>query len=211
MTTRRRQPYVWVTWLARLMAGDVTCEWAPWFKSHYSKYEKMPADFTVWRIRHTRLLRQLRLAVSAPSSDLLTERQVHFKHRRASGLVIAGRPDLVSIRDGRATAYDAKTGQPRASDKVQVMLYVHYLPRADARFSELEIDGEVVYPDHRVTVRQDEVGKEFEDNLDYFLDILEAGSPPVKTPSAGECRFCDIAKSACPDRVDVAACAAASS
>ena len=28
---RRDEPYIWVTWLTRLLVGENSCEWAVWF------------------------------------------------------------------------------------------------------------------------------------------------------------------------------------
>ena len=63
MTVRRDGTYVWATWLSRLMAGDSSCEWGAWFKSHFQGYAKAPSDFDLaaWTIKHTRLLRELRI------------------------------------------------------------------------------------------------------------------------------------------------------
>ena len=30
---RATGPYVWVTWLPRLLSGESSCEWASWFKA----------------------------------------------------------------------------------------------------------------------------------------------------------------------------------
>ena len=32
MTRPRGGNYLWVTWLSRLMAGEVSCTWAAWFR-----------------------------------------------------------------------------------------------------------------------------------------------------------------------------------
>ncbi len=37
--------FVWVTWLAKLMVGEVNCEWAPWFRTRYEKWDRPPSDF----------------------------------------------------------------------------------------------------------------------------------------------------------------------
>lgn len=34
MTRKREGPYVWATWLSRMMVGEACCQWAPWFKTH---------------------------------------------------------------------------------------------------------------------------------------------------------------------------------
>ena len=44
---------------------------------------------------------------------------------------------------------------------------------------------------------------EFERNFNYFLDILDSGTPAIKV--SGECRFCDIGKADCPERIEITA------
>jgi hypothetical protein len=38
---------------------------------------------------------------------------------------LAGTPDLVALRADAGTVYDIKTGKPRVSDQVQVMIYMY--------------------------------------------------------------------------------------
>ncbi len=33
---RANGPYVWVTWLPRLLSGESSCEWASWFKAQHN-------------------------------------------------------------------------------------------------------------------------------------------------------------------------------
>ena len=56
MPVVRDGPYIWVTWLTKLMVGENSCEWAAWFKSHFQGYDKVPNDFdvTAWQMAHTK-------------------------------------------------------------------------------------------------------------------------------------------------------------
>jgi hypothetical protein len=38
MTVRRASPYVWTTWLSKLLVGDQSCEWATWFKTNHQGF-----------------------------------------------------------------------------------------------------------------------------------------------------------------------------
>ena len=42
MAQRRQHPYVWATWLPRLLTGENSCEWAIWFKAHYQDWAQGP-------------------------------------------------------------------------------------------------------------------------------------------------------------------------
>ena len=57
-------PYIWATWLTKLMAGEASCEWACWFKTQHegSSWRRVPSDFdqSLWRMNHTTLLNQRR-------------------------------------------------------------------------------------------------------------------------------------------------------
>ena len=35
---RQGGPYVWVTWLTKLLVGDASCEWAAWFKAQHESF-----------------------------------------------------------------------------------------------------------------------------------------------------------------------------
>ena len=126
MAIQREAPYVWVTWLTKLLVGEDSCEWAAWFKTQYQSYERVPSDLdqAAWQMAHTELLGQIRDKWEAEGHAIFTERQNGFALRGASGTTIGGRPDLIATRDQSGTILDAKTGQPRASDHVQVMIYM---------------------------------------------------------------------------------------
>ena len=87
MTEERSGPYLWVTWLSKLLVGDFSCEWASWFKAHYKNYERMPSDFdvTVWQMNHTALLNDVRDRLEAEGRRLFMESQNYFNLRGSSG------------------------------------------------------------------------------------------------------------------------------
>jgi len=204
MTKPRTEPYVWVTWLSRLMAGDVRCQWAPWFKTHYTGYVRAPSDFQLaaWTAEHTQLLDELVKERSALGEGIYREVQNEFQARRPSGLIISGKPDLITIdQGGHCTVYDAKTGKPRQSDIIQVMLYMMFLPYASPLYEGKDLSGCLVYKDgSRSDIPHNSIDDAFQKNVTYFLDILESTSPPKRTPHSIECDFCDITNADCPDR-----------
>lgn len=204
ITVKRDEPFVWVTWLSKLMAGDVKCQWAPWFKTHYTGYKRAPSDFQLaaWTAEHTQLLDELSKKRSASNETIYTEDQNKFRVRRSSGLVISGKPDLIAIDSAaRCTVYDVKTGNPRQSDIIQVMLYMMFLPFGSSLYKGKELSGCVVYKDGNSSdIPANTIDKAFEKNMTYFLDILELPDPPKRIPGSAECRYCDIANEDCQDR-----------
>ncbi len=120
----RGKPYVWATWLSRVMTGNVSCQWQYWFLARHKLIEEQPATFDSvgWQIRHTRLLTEVRQELMAAGLRLNTE--FAFQCRvPGCDVLINGKIDCLAV-DGRiVTVYDCKTGMPRTSDRAQVMIY----------------------------------------------------------------------------------------
>ena len=184
------------------MAGDVSCEWAPWWRANYYFQNVSNFDRATWQIAHTMLLRELRIKKEAPGVLVRVEQQNSFRFELSSGAVISGVPDLVVTDGDEVTVYDAKTGQPRLSDRIQVMLYMHFLPLARPELLGKRIAGAIKYKDHEVPIPLDSIVGEFEEQIDYFLAIVTQASPPVRTPSERECGWCNIGPADCPDRIE---------
>lgn len=200
----RPEPYVHVKWLSKLMAGDISCEWAPWFKSRFKDWDKPPDDggLVDYNINHTRMLRELKKEREALGEKVLIEGQTKFWFKRpGSALNLNGQPDLVTMDDNIVRVFDCKGGQPRTADLIQVRLYMHCLKECVVPFRDRQFEGMAVYKTHRTGVPWYSVDREFMDNFHYFLDILDSNEVPAKTPSFMECRFCDIAESVCPERI----------
>ena len=202
----RSGPYIWATWLAKLLVGDASCEWAAWFKAHYKSYERMPGDFdaVAWQIRHTAMLNEVRDRLEAGGSSTLTENQCRFTLRGNSGTTIGGKPDLVAFdADNRAIVYDVKTGQRRPSDAAQVMIYMYALPYVN-RYRGMSFEGRVAYADggEEIEIPAGAVNDAFRADLYAQIRRIAAADQPRRRPSAFECRMCDITPNDCPDRID---------
>ena len=63
-------PYIWTTWLPRLLTGENSCEWAVWFKSRYGGWDRASSDFdqSRWLMDHTTLLSRLAPTACRPST-----------------------------------------------------------------------------------------------------------------------------------------------
>lgn len=42
----RDEPFIWVTWLTKLISGDAQCEWSLWFRARHS-FDKLEAGSTL--------------------------------------------------------------------------------------------------------------------------------------------------------------------
>ena len=99
MPQRREHPYIWATWLPRLLTGESSCEWAIWFKAHYQDWDRVPSDFdqAKWMLDHTVLLNE-RIAnwtVGGHNADTEAQNQFELHGRTAT---LAGRPDIIARR-----------------------------------------------------------------------------------------------------------------
>jgi hypothetical protein len=199
----REGVYVWITWLSKVMAGEQSCEWASWFKAH-NTYTKLPNNFDLvaWTVEHTRRLRELNLDLRKRGEQVSTEGENVIKHFPETGTTLSGKPDLISVCGSAATIYDVKTGQPKTSDTIQVMLYMHLAPLTLPRLRGMRPSGCIVYAENRVTIPPEAVTQVFLDQFGYFLKVITNQEPAIKAPGPTECRFCDIPHTECRERHD---------
>ncbi len=204
--SKRSSPFIWVTWLSKLMAGEKQCEWACWFRSHYI-WEKLPSglDVAKWTANHAQLLRERKATLEAEGFTVYAEDQNSFTLKGQDGIQVCGKPDIVAIRGSEAYVEDCKTGTPRHSDHFQVLIYMLALAHVDGPWKGHKLEGRIIYGSNVVDVPS----AKMDDNLkELFRDtVLKIGGPdpPEKMPSWGECRYCDISEADCPERVDLEA------
>jgi hypothetical protein len=203
MTVKRRQPYVWVTWLSKVMAGEQACLWASWFKAHHQDYPKIEGNFDLarWNLEHTRLLVQTRSQLNGRWAEVRVESQNAFRYRHASGALLAGKPDIIAWENGQAVVMDCKTGRPKMSDLLQVQIYMQVVPQCVPELRDCTMHGRVVYAEHARDIPPEAVDARFGELVDYFLNLIASEFPPCKAPSTRECLFCDITESDCPSRL----------
>lgn len=183
--TPRHHAYYWVTWLTKLLAGENMCVWAAWLKGHY-KYEKQEStgfDIDNWTMQHTALLRDRAETLKGQGFTVTLEDQNPFSVVGKNGSEIAGKMDIVAAKAKMLLIEDGKTGKKRTSDHAQVGIYMMFHPDRKGK----EVFGNVIYPDSVVKVNPMDPQL-----LSKLMKQLEA-EPPC-TPSARECKFCDIAQ-----------------
>lgn len=196
-------PSFWITHIAKALVGDTVCLLQPYLLGHY-KVEKRPNSFdsATWRANHTELLNLTldRLTTQGWTSKV---EGANFFRVVGTAAIVSGKPDAVARKGAAIKVIDTKTGAPSESHVAQVALYCLLLPIAWNR-PDLQINGEVVYATHTVPVfwerAQELKGKAF-----GMIKRLASEDRPVASPSESSCRFCDISKTDCPDRVDEAA------
>ena len=205
MAERRDEPYIWVTWLTKLLVGENSCEWAAWFRANHESrsYDKVPSNFdaTEWQLHHTELLSKVRAGIEAEGRTAFTEGQNSFTLMGRTA-VLGGKPDLIAVSEGAGTILDVKTGQPSPSHHVQVMLYMYAVPKALHQYNSISFDGRLVYPDHEDYIPSTDVDDTFTNNLSSLIQRLASPNPARRVPSGLECGFCDITAADCPERVE---------
>ena len=181
MPQRREHPYIWATWLPRLLTGENSCEWAVWFKAHHRDWTRQHSDFdqAQWLLAHTALLNERRANWEVGGYDVDIEAQNRFELRGKTA-TLAGRPDIIAHREDDGVIVDAKTGHESPSHAVQVMIYLYAVPKALQRYRETpSCSGQVTYRDHTVRVPADAV----DENVHTEPGRTDpAGSQPTNPP-----------------------------
>ena len=192
MARAREHPYIWATWLARLLAGESHCEWAGWFRANYQDWTKPPSDFDSarWMMDHTALVKEGRESREALGYEVFTEDQNSFRLRGATA-TLAGKPDLIAVKGNDRVIVDAKTGKTSPHHTVQLLTYMYAVPRALERYRGMEFRGHVIYPNGNVQIPVSGLDRKFIERLGALIRRL-----------ADECRWCDIAAADCPERVE---------
>ena len=203
MATRRTDPYIWVTWLTKLLAGESACEWSAWFRAHHKDYDKLPPDFDLarWTIEHNELVNARREQLLDEGYEVTVEDENAFKRVGKTGIVVSGKPDILAIRDGRGIIEDCKTGRPRTSDQLQVLSYMLLFPIGNPRCASIELSGRVVYKTSSVDIPAAGLDDALKERFVSLVKKVGGDSPLPKMPAWSECRWCDIGPADCLYRV----------
>ena len=205
MAQPRDEPYIWVTWLSRLLAGDAHCEWALWFKAHH-KYDKQEKDETVdlpaWKAAHGEFVRVRAAELRAAGYKVFVEDQNKFA-LKGKAATVGGKPDIVAILGDEALVVDCKTGATHATDALQVLVYMLILPLVHAACKGKRVTGEVRYKDHVTTIPADALTPDLRELIRGTITRAGGAAPTQRVPSYAECNFCDITAADCPERIDV--------
>ena len=203
MTVPRDESYIWVTWITGLLAADDQCEWAAWFRAHYTDFEQPPSDFNLaaWKAAHGEMVRNRAQALRAEGWDVYVENQNKFtlKGRAAT---LGGVPDIVAVRGIEGLVIDCKSGKQRNSDSFQVLTYMRVLPITHAACKDVTLAGEVEYRDSSLCIEPDQLTDELKGILRGLIERLGSDTPAARVPSFSECRFCKITIADCADRID---------
>jgi hypothetical protein len=201
---RNGKPYIYVTWLAKLLGGH-ECTWSAWFKAHYKydKYETYAQDLQAWNRDHSDLMQKRRAELEREGFTVTVEEANAFK-LEGQVAVVAGKPDLIAHKPGLVLLVDGKTGRERESDIWQVLLYLFALPKTRPQLTEgAVVEGEVQYKrgGTRISVTPGELDEPRKARLLALIGEVAGAQAPPRRPSAHECRVCNIGPADCPQRI----------
>jgi len=204
---KRGLPYVWVTWLAGLLAGK-QCVWAVWFQARYDfvKYDPGGGDLAKWSAEHDRMMKARAAELVMQGYAVMVEEENKFK-LEGSTAVLAGKMDLVGVMKAHkeiadhTVVIDGKTGQKRHSDWWQVLIYLYALARCRKDLPQ-PITGELHYKrgDERQSIEPEELTAGRKDEIEAMMKRIASETVPARVPSANECKFCKIGPADCPVR-----------
>ena len=152
-------------------------------------------------LEHTALVNREREERERAGYTVTTENQNLFR-LKGSSATLAGKPDLIARKGNDIVAIDAKTGRPSPAHRVQLMIYQYAVPKALKEYQGRELRGQVTYPDSSTGIPASAVDGAFIEDLSGLIRRLASKTPARRVPSAAECRFCDITKGDCPDRIE---------
>ncbi len=204
--TPRRDPFVWVTWIPPLLAGDTHCEFMLHQLGNFvapKSNDELPAS---WFDDHNRLVSEVSDQYQQIGRTVRIEDENRVEIVSKSGVKVVGKPDILveEVLTGpdksRGIIVDAKTGRQRSKDRLQVMLYMLMTnaARSISGISQMP-DGQLVYKDGTtIDIPYTEITDDFKKSVSRLLAIVALAEPPDPRPS-GYCRFCkflDICPSA---------------
>ena len=203
MKEERDAPYIWTTWITKLIVGESHCFWASWFKAH-NKYEKLPSDFDLskWTAEHNDLVEERKNFYEGEGYHVYVEDQNSFRLTGENNITVSGKADLVALKGGEGIVEDCKTGNPRQSDQMQVMAYMLMLPLSVYHCEGIRLNGRVRYKNNEVDVPLSSIDTAMRERLKNTVHTVGGDSEPDRAPSYSECRFCDIGTAYCPDRIE---------
>ena len=179
------------------------CEWSAWFRAHHKDYDKLPMDFDLaaWMIDHRELVNARREQLLDEGYTVHIEDENAFKRIGQTGIVVSGKPDILAIKDSEGVIEDCKTGRPRTSDQLQVLVYMLLLPIRNLHCENIALSGRVVYKTNSVDIPPRGLDETFRERFVNMVRKVGGDKPLPKLPAGAECRWCDIGPADCLYRV----------
>lgn len=195
---KRLDPYAWVTRVAQLMANEKSCHYAHWLPTNYH-VSLLPSEFD--SSNHDEMVIQRSIELQNQGFTVNVETANSFKVKgKTYPICIAGRPDLIAIKDNWVIVEDCKSGRYKKSHIYQVLLYMLLLPHAQQTKSICQGQiphGRLIYSDRIVDIPTWQVNQEFISHFHQVLSSLTCADIPTPQPYQSECRYCRLPDKSC--------------
>ena len=113
---------------------------------------------------HTALVNRERENRESLGYTLQVENQNSFR-LRGRYATLAGKPDLIAVKNSNAVIIDAKTGRASPHHAIQVMTYQYPVPKALEQYRGMEFRGRVAYTESNVEIPTSRIDTTFVHNL----------------------------------------------
>jgi len=195
---KRLTPYAWVTTIAQLMAEEKPCYYAPWLRTQYH-IPTSPSDYD--STNHDEMLIQRAVELQNQEHQITVENPNSIKvFGNKFKICIAGRPDIIAIKNDWVIVEDCKSGKKRKSHRYQVLLYMLLLRHADntkEQCKNRQLLGRLIYPDETEDISSIYLDQTFLDKLHQTLKILTSLEIPTPQANQWNCRYCTIPDQYC--------------
>lgn len=188
-TARNGVPEFWATTIAKVLAGDQSCLLAPWHRARF-RWPKKPQSpqMAQYKADHTAMLQDTVAKMRADGWGCRLEQYFNVPGHYAA---IAGKADLVAKQqDKRPLIVDVKTGDPRESDVIQVLIEMVMIPISWNAPSML-FNGQVIYRAHTVDLTPADA-EAMKPKMFAMLKRLGTIPQPEPSPGKGVCLYCDM-------------------
>jgi CRISPR/Cas system-associated exonuclease Cas4 (RecB family) len=195
---KRLTPYAWVTRVAQLMAKEKNCHYGNWLPTNYH-ISLLPSDFD--SSDHDKMVIQRSIELQNLGFSVNVENANSFKVKgKTYSICIAGRPDIVAIKDNWVVVEDCKSGREKTSHLYQILLYMLLLPHAPETKSLCKGQiphGRLVYPDRIIDIPNQRIDRDFITHFQQVLSSLTRPDFPPRQPHSSECRYCRLPEKNC--------------
>jgi CRISPR/Cas system-associated exonuclease Cas4 (RecB family) len=202
-TQKRSKPYAWVTWLAKLMAESKKCNYPEWLRTQY-QVPTIPSDYD--SSAHDQMVRDRATVLEKRDFTVHVETTNTFKVQgQTHHICVAGRPDLLAVKNDWSVVEDCKSGKPHLWHQYQVRLYMLLLPLAsetNAICGKHIPHGRLIYPNNVIEIPAWSVDKAFKEKLRQTIAMITHSQPPNHQPNAWECRYCSLTPTYCQAKQD---------
>lgn len=197
MESRKGLPNFWVTSIAKALVGESPCLLQPWLASRFVLPKRQSGDLADWKANHTELLQKQVAMFVDQGWKCRTE---SFFRVSGNHGIVSGKADLIlQATDRRPRIVDCKSGKPRDSDTMQVLLEMVLIPIA-WNAPKMRFEGEVIYANgNSIVLEADEADKQ-RGRIFTMIRELATMARPQPMPSADSCRFCEVPDSECGQR-----------